>query len=168
MAISMYRASIPVFVQYLTSLSANLTKAGDYCAAKKVEPSVLAATRLTPDMFALARQVQIATDHAKGAAARLSGTEVPSFADTETTLDELQARIAKTLDFIQSIKPEAFDDSDDKDISLKAGPNVLNFKGEDYLTTFALPNFFFHLTMAYAILREAGVEIGKKDFIGKK
>lgn len=168
MAISMYRASIPVFVQYLTALSAILTKAGEYCAAKKIEPSVLAGTRLVPDMFALARQVQIATDHAKGATARLSGTEVPSFADTETTLDELQARIAKTLDFIQSVKPEAFEGSDDKDITLKAGPQVLNFKGEAYLTTFALPNFFFHLTTAYAILRESGVEIGKRDFLGAK
>ena len=168
MAISMYRASIPVFVQYLTALSALLTKANDYCVAKKVEPAVLAGTRLVPDMFALARQVQIATDHAKGAAARLSGADVPSYADTETTLEELQARVAKTLDFIQSIKPEAFDGSDDKDISLKAGPQVLNFKGEAYLTTFALPNFFFHLTTAYAILRAAGVDVGKKDFLGMK
>ena len=168
MAISMYRASIPVFVQYLTALSVLLAKASDYCVAKKVEPSVLAGTRLVPDMFALARQVQIATDHAKGAAARLSGADVPSYADTETTLEELQARVAKTLDFIQSIKPEAFDGSDDKDISLKAGPQVLNFKGEAYLTTFALPNFFFHLTTAYAILRAAGVDVGKKDFLGMK
>ena len=167
MAISMYRASIPVFVRYLNALSAILTKAGDYCATKKVEPAVLAATRLTPDMFALARQVQIATDHAKGATARLSGTEVPSFADTETTLEALQARIAKTLDFIQSVKPEAFEGSDDKDIELKAGPQVLHFKGEAYLTSFALPNFFFHLTTAYAILRQAGVEVGKKDFLGR-
>lgn len=166
MAISMYRASIPVFVQYLTALSTILTKAGAYCEAKKVEPAVLAGTRLVPDMFALARQVQIATDHAKGAAARLSGTDVPSYTDTETTLEELQARVAKTLAFIQGIKPEAFDGSDDKDISLKAGPQVLNFKGEAYLTTFALPNFFFHLTTAYAILRSAGVEIGKRDFLG--
>ncbi len=168
MAISMYRASVPVFVQFLTSLSAILTKAGAYCEAKKVEPGVLAATRLAPDMFALARQVQIATDHAKGATARLSGTEVPSFADTETTLEALQARVAKTLDFIQSVKPEAFEGSDDKEITLKAGPQVLKFTGEGYLTTFALPNFFFHLTTAYAILRQAGVEIGKKDFLGAK
>lgn len=168
MAISMYRASIPVFVHYLTSLSAILTKAGAYCEAKKIEPAVLASTRLTPDMFALARQVQIATDHAKGATARLAGIDVPSFADTETTFDELQARIAKTLDFIQSVKPDAFEGSDDKDIALKAGPQVLNFKGETYLTTFALPNFFFHLTTAYAILRASGVDIGKKDYLGAK
>lgn len=168
MAISMYRASVPVFVLHLTALSDILKKAAEFCAAKKIEPSVLVNARLSPDMFALARQVQIATDHAKGAAARLSGSEVPSYADSETTFDELQARIAKTLDYIQSFKPGQIDGSDDKEISLKLGPNDYQFKGSDYLLIVAIPNFFFHVTTAYAILRHNGVEIGKRDFLGAK
>ncbi len=166
MAISMYRASIPVFVQYLSALSAILKKAEAYCSTKKIEPSVLVGSRLAPDMFALARQIQIATDHAKGAASRLSGSETPSYPDTETTFDELQARIAKTLDYIQSFKPEQIDGSDDKDIVLKIGGKEYPFTGVDYLTQFALPNFFFHITTAYGILRHCGVEIGKRDFVG--
>lgn len=166
MAISMYTASVPVFVRYLTALSAILNKAAGHAAAKKIEPSVLVNSRLCPDMFALARQVQIATDHAKGATARLSGSEVPSCADTETTFDELQARIAKTLDFVQSVKPEAFEGSGDKDITLTIAGKPLTFKGVEYLTQFALPNFFFHVTTAYGILRHCGVEIGKRDFMG--
>jgi hypothetical protein len=168
MAISMYTASVPVFAQYLSALSAVLKKAADHCAAKKIEPSVLIGARLFPDMFALARQVQIATDHAKGATARLSGSEVPSFPDTEATFEELEARIAKTLDYIKSFKPEQIDGSDDKDIVLKIGGKEYPFTGADYLVHFALPNFFFHTTTAYAILRHAGVEIGKRDFIGAK
>lgn len=166
MAISMYRASVPVFVQFLTSLSAILDKAAAHGAAKKIEPAVFTGGRLCADMFPLTRQVQIATDMAKGAVARLAGVEVPSYADNETTFEELQARVQKTLDFIQSLKAEAIDGSDDKDITLKVGPNELHFKGEVYLTTFALPNFFFHVTTAYGILRHMGVEIGKRDFLG--
>ena len=168
MAISMYTVSVPVFAQYLTALSVVLKKAAEHCAAKKIEPSVLIGARLYPNMFALARQVQIATDHAKGATARLSGSEVPSFADTEASFDELQARIAKTLDYIQSFKPQQIDGSDDKDLVLKIGGKDYPFKGADYLLHFALPNFFFHLTTAYAILRHNGVEVGKRDFIGGK
>jgi len=159
----MYRASVPVFVQYLTALSGVLAKGAEYATAKKIEPSVLVTARLRPDMFALARQVQIATDHAKGAAARLSGAEVPSFADTEASFEELQARIAKTLDFIQSVKPEAIDGTEDKDIVLKIQGKDYPFKGVDYLCNFALPNFFFHVTTAYAILRQAGEQIDKHD-----
>jgi uncharacterized protein len=166
MAISMYKASVPVFVQYLSAFAAILKKAADHAAAKKIEPSVLVNARLCPDMFALARQVQIATDHAKGAAARLSGSEVPSYPDTETTFDELQARIAKTLDFIQGFKPAQIDGSDDKDIVLTIQGKQYPFKGADYLLHFALPNFFFHITTAYGILRHCGVEIGKRDFMG--
>lgn len=168
MAISMYRASVPVFVQYLTALSAILKKAAEHCAAKKIDPSVLVSGRLSPDMFALARQVQITTDHAKGASARLSGAEVPSFPDTEATFEELEARIAKTLDFVQSVKEADFAGSDDKTIKLKAGPQELEFKGVDYLTLFALPNFFFHMTTTYGILRHLGVDVGKRDFLGMK
>jgi uncharacterized protein len=168
MAISMYRASVPVFTQYLTAMEAILKKAAEHCAAKKIDPAVLVNARLTPDMFALARQIQIATDHAKGAAARLSGSEVPSFPDTETTFDELQARIAKTLEFIGGFKAAQIDGSDDKDIVLTIAGQKYPFKGVEYLTVFALPNFFFHLTTAYGILRHCGVEIGKRDFLGAK
>lgn len=166
MAISMYSASVPVFVQYLSSLSAILKKAADHAAAKKIEPNVFVTARLAPDMFALARQVQIASDTAKGAVARLSGSEIPSYPDTETTFNELQARIAKTLDYVQSFKPAQIDGTEDKSIVLKFGPNEYPFKGQDYLTKFALPNFFFHVTTAYAILRHNGVEVGKRDFLG--
>ncbi len=166
MAISVYRASVPVFVQYLTALSGILKKAAEHCADKKIDPNVLVSARLRPDMFALARQVQIVTDQAKGAAARLSGQELPSYPDTETTFDELQARIAKTLDFVQSVKEADFAGSDDKEIVLTAGSRELKFTGVNYLTTYCLPNFYFHLTTAYAILRHSGVELGKRDFLG--
>jgi len=166
MAISMYSASVPVFTQYLTAMAAILKKAAQHCEAKKIDPAVLVGGRLYPDMFALARQIQIATDHAKGATARLSGSEVPSFPDTEAGFDELQARIAKTLDFVGGFKPGQIDGSDDKDIVLKIAGKDYPFKGAEYLTMFALPNFFFHLSTAYGILRHCGVEIGKRDFMG--
>lgn len=168
MSISMYTASVPVYVQFLTALAGVLKKAEEHCATKKIDPSVLVAARLYPDMFALARQVQIATDHAKGSLARLAGVEIPSFADTETTFSELQARVAKTLVFVQSFKPAQIDGSDDKDIVLEIHGNKFEFNGAGYLTTWALPNFFFHLTTAYAILRHSGVEIGKRDFMSGK
>jgi uncharacterized protein len=168
MALSMYTASVPVFVQYLTALSNVLTKAEEHCAAKKIEPSVLVGARLYPDMFALARQVQIATDHVKGSLARLAGVEVPSYADTEATFAELQARVAKTLDYAQSFKPEQLEGSDVKKIVLDIRGNKFEFDGNTYLSTWALPNFFFHLTTAYAILRHNGVEVGKRDFMGAK
>lgn len=166
MPISMYRASVPVFVRYLTALSAILKKAAEHCTANKIDPNVLVTSRLRPDMFALARQVQIATDQAKGAAARLSGQEVPSYPDTEASFDELQARIAKTLDFVQSVREADFAGSDDREISLKAGNQELKFTGVDYLTTFCLPNFFFHISTAYGILRHCGVDLGKRDYLG--
>jgi hypothetical protein len=168
MSISMYTASVPVYEQFLTALSGVLKKAEEHCAAKKIEPSVLVTARLSPDMFALARQVQIATDHAKGSVARLAGVEVPSFADTEATFEELQARIAKTLDYVKGFKPDQIDGSDDKDIVLEMRAGKFELKGADYLTRFALPNFFFHVTTAYDILRHAGVEVGKRDFMGAK
>jgi len=166
MSLSMYQASAPVFTQFLTSLSAILTKASASAAARKIDPSVFIAGRLAPDMFALARQVQIATDHAKGAMARLSGTEVPSYPDTEATFDELQARIAKTLAFVKSFKPAQIDGSEDKEIVLTIGGKTYPFTGQTYLLNFALPNFYFHTTTAYAILRHNGVDIGKRDFMG--
>ena len=166
MAISMYRASIPVLLQMLPALSGILDKAAAFAAAKKVEPSVLLNSRLAPDMFPLTRQVQIATDFAKGLAARLAGQEPPKYADNETTIDELKARIAKTIAYIKEVKPAQIDGSEEREISLMLGGQPRSFKGENYLVAFALPNFFFHVTAAYTILRHNGVEIGKTDFLG--
>jgi len=167
MSLTMYQASVPVFRQMLTSLSAILDKAAAYAAEKKIDPNTLLTARLYPNMFTLTRQIQTATDHAKGATARLAGIEVPKFADEEKTFDELKARIAKTLDFIGSVSATKFDGSEERTISLKAGPRELSFKGQTYLLGFALPNFFFHVTTAYDILRHNGLDIGKGDFIGK-
>jgi hypothetical protein len=166
MTISMFTASVPVYTQFLTSLSAILKKAAAHAEAKKIDPSVLINARLSPDMFALARQVQIATDHAKGSLARLAGVEIPSYADTESTFDELEARIQKTLAYVKTFKPEQIDGTEGKDIVLTFGTQKFPFNGQSYLTQFALPNFYFHTSMAYAILRENGVEIGKRDFMG--
>src|ERR1700733_11452137 len=144
MTLSMYQASIPVFVRGLNNLSAILTKAAAYAEAKKIEPSVLINARLAPDMFPLSRQIQIASDGVKGCAARLAGIEVPSFPDTETTFDELQARIAKTVTFIQSVKPAQLEGSENRAVTLKAGKRDLTFKGgKDYLFGFVIPNFYF-------------------------
>ena len=166
MTISMFSAAVPVYTQFLGGLSNVLKKAEAFAEAKKIDPSVLITARIAPDMFALARQVQIATDHAKGSLARLAGVEPPVFADTETTFAELQARIAKTLDYVKTFKPEQIDGSEDKEIVLTFGTQKFPFTGQTYLTGFALPNFFFHSSMAYAILRHNGVEIGKRDFMG--
>lgn len=168
MPLSMYQASVPVFVKHLTALSAILQKAADHCAAKKIEPSVLVGARLFPDMFALARQVQIATDQVKGCVSRLAGVEVPSYADTEATFEDLQARIAKTIAHLESFTPEQIDGTEDKDVSFKIRDNTFDFKGADYLLGWVNPNFYFHVTTAYAILRHNGVEVGKKDFLGAK
>jgi hypothetical protein len=161
----MYDASVPVFRQMLGSLAAILAKAEAQAQEKKTEQALLQA-RLFPDMFPLTRQVQVAADFAKGACARLAGVEVPRFDDVETTLAELQQRIARTLAFIDTLAPEDIADSAGRDITLKVGQNERHFKGQPYLLHYALPNFYFHTTTAYAILRHNGVDIGKKDFIG--
>jgi uncharacterized protein len=166
MTLSMYQASVPSFQRTLKALDAVLDKAVANAAERKIDPAVLVNARLAPDMHPLSRQIQIATDGVKGCAARLAGVEVPSFADTETTFPELKERIAKTLAFIATIKPEQIDGSEARDISLKAGPRELNFKGQDYLLFFVLPNFYFHATTAYDILRHNGVPLGKLDFLG--
>ena len=168
MSIPIYSASVPVYVQFLSALAGVLKKAEAHCEAKKIDPSVLVTARLYPDMFALARQVQIATDHAKGSVSRLAGVAIPSYADDEASFADLQARIAKTLDYVQSFKPEQFEGADDKDIVLDIHGNKFEFKGSAYLTNWALPNFFFHTTTAYAILRHSGVEVGKRDFMTAK
>jgi hypothetical protein len=166
MTLSMYQASVPSFQRTLKALDAILDKAVANAAERKIEPAVLVGARLAPDMHPLSRQIQIATDGAKGCVARLAGVEVPSFADTEATFPELKDRIAKTLAFIGTFKPEQIDGSEERDISLKAGPRELNFKGQNYLLFFVLPNFYFHATTAYDILRHNGVPLGKLDFLG--
>lgn len=166
MTLSMYQASVPVFIHGLNNLSAILTKAETHAGAKKIEPSVLVNARLFPDMFPLSRQVQIATDIVKGGVARLAGVEVPSFPDTETTFPELRTRIAKIIEFINSIKPAQIDGSEAKAIALKVGGNEMKFEGQPYLLNFVIPNFYFHFMASYAILRHNGVEIGKMDFLG--
>ena len=166
MTITMYQASVPVFERTLEALDVILDKAAAYATERKIDPTVLLTARLYPDMFALTRQVQIATDHAKGASARLAGVAVPSFTDNEASFADLKARIAKTLEFIATVKAAQIDGSEARDITLKAGPRELNFKGQDYLLFFALPNFYFHVTTAFAILRHNGVPVGKLDFLG--
>ena len=166
MTISMYQASAPRFVNMLKNLSAILDKAQAHVDAKKIDPTVLTSFRLFPDMLPLSRQVQIAADTAKGAVSRLAGIEIPKYEDTEQTFAELKARIAKTIEFIGTIKPAQIDGSDDKEILLKLGGNEVRFTGMQYLLGHAHPNFYFHVTTAYDILRHNGVEIGKRDYIG--
>jgi uncharacterized protein len=167
MNISMYQASTPRFVNILNNLSAILDKAQAHADAKKIDPLVLTSFRLYPDMFTMARQVQIACDSAKGAIARLAGIEIPKHEDTEKTFAELKARIAKTIAFIESVKPAQIDGSEDKDITLKIGSMELKFTGMQFLLGFAIPNFYFHVTTAYNILRHNGIEVGKNDYLGK-
>ena len=166
MSLTMYQASIPVFIRMLGNLSAILDKAAAHAEAKKIDAAIFINARLAPDMFPLSRQVQIATDMVKGCAARLSGIEVPRYEDNETTFAELQARIAKTKAFLQSVSASQIDGSEYRQITLKFGSREVSFLGQEYLLDFVLPNFHFHLTTTYAILRHNGVEIGKMDYIG--
>ncbi|WP_347986093.1 DUF1993 domain-containing protein [Methylomonas sp. AM2-LC] len=166
MSLTLYQASIPVLVRMLGNLSAILYKAAAHAEAKKIDPSIFVNARLAPDMYPLSRQVQIATDVVKGCAARLAGIEVPSYEDNEASFAELQARIAKTVAFIQSVTAEQIDGSEGRNITLKFGSREFHFLGQAYLLNFVYPNFYFHLTTAYAILRHNGVEIGKMDYIG--
>lgn len=164
--LSMFQASAPVFLQGLGALSGVLEKAGAHAAARELDPPALLQARLYPDMFPLVRQVQIAADFAKGTVARLAGAEVPKFEDAETSLEELRGRLQRTADFVRTIAPERIDGSEDREISISAGGQPMTFAGRPYLLHFALPNFWFHTTTAYAILRHNGVEVGKRDFIG--
>ena len=163
----MYQASAPRFAAMLRNLSTLLDKAEAHCTAKKIDPSALTTFRLFPDMFPLTRQVQIACDTAKGAVARLAGADIPKHEDTEQTFGDLKARIAKTVDFIESLKAERIDGTEDKEIVLAMRSGERRFKGMPYLLGFAYPNFYFHITTAYNILRHNGVELGKIDFLGK-
>jgi hypothetical protein len=165
MPLSMYDASVPAFVNMLTSISKILDKAAAHAEAKKIDPSVLINDRLAPDMFPLSRQIQIATDGVKGGAARLAGVDVPSYPDTETTFAELKARIDKTVAFLQSIDKAKFDGAEDRSVTMKVGPNDMTFPAKVYLFEFVIPNFYFHATTTYAILRHNGIEMGKQDFL---
>jgi uncharacterized protein len=167
MAISLYQISVPIFVQFLTSLSGVLDKAAAFAEAKKVDPSVLLNTRLTPDMFPLLRQVRAATDHAINGAGRLAGAELPTFANTEATIPELKERIAKTIEFLKSLKPAQIDGTEGKEIKITFPSGATReFTGQSLLLNNSLPNFYFHCTTAYDILRQCGVELGKRDFMG--
>lgn len=167
MAFTTYDASVPVFRQMLGNLSGLLQKAEAHAADNSMDVSELLEARLAPDMFTFTRQVQIACDHAKGGVARLAGVELPKFEDTEKTVAELQERIRKTLDFVNSVSPEKFEGAEDRDIKLVFPWATYDFKGSRYLTYWALPNFFFHVTTAYDLLRHKGVAIGKADFLGR-
>lgn len=165
--VSMYNASVPIFNQMLGSLSAVLKKAERHAEDKKFDPQVLLQARLFPDMFPLAQQVQIASDFAKGITARLAGAEVPSYEDKEQSFAELQGRISKTLAFVNGFKAEQFDGSEGREIILRPGmPREQKMAGQTYLLHYGIPQFFFHVTTAYAILRHNGVDIGKRDYMG--
>ncbi|HXA48425.1 MAG TPA: DUF1993 domain-containing protein [Burkholderiaceae bacterium] len=167
MTISLYAASVPVFKQMLNSTSAILSKAEQHAAAKNIEPSALLQDRLFPDMFPLIRQVQIAADFARGVSARLAGVDVPKFDDNEQSFADLQALLTKTVAFIEGIAPAQIDGQEAREIVTRPGtPKEKKFNGQSYLLSYGLPQFFFHITTAYAILRHNGLEVGKRDFMG--
>lgn len=164
--LSMYDATIPALMRNLSNL-ANIIKIGEaHANAKKIEHAIFLNARLFPDMYSLTRQVQIATDMSKGAAARLAGLEVPKYEDNETTFAELQARIAKTIAFNEMVKPEQMEGSESREVTITVRKVDLKFTGQDYLLKWVNPNVYFHVTTAYNILRHNGVELGKPDFLG--
>ena len=166
MSLSMYQASVPRFVNMLTNLSAILDKAQAHVDAKKLDETALTGFRLFPDMLPMAKQVQIACDTAKGLVARLAGVEIPAYEDSEKTLADLKARIAKTIAFVQTFTPAQIDGTEDKDIVVKRGEKETRYKGMQFLLGHATPNLYFHITTTYNILRHNGVEIGKRDYLG--
>jgi uncharacterized protein len=168
MKISMYQVSVPAFIRMLNNLGAVLDRGEAHAEAKKIDPSVLVNARLYPDMLPLARQVQIAGDTAKGAAARLAGLEPPKYEDSETSFADLKGRIQKTIAYLNTFKPEQIDGSEDKTVTLQVRGNPVTVHGMAYLLNQAMPNFYFHVTTAYDILRHCGVELGKADFLGTR
>jgi hypothetical protein len=166
MTLSMYQASVPVFIRMLNNLAAILEKAAAHCEARKIDPAALLSYRLYPDMFVFARQVQVATDHARNGAARLAGMEAPEMEKTEQSFAELIERVRKTVAYLESLKPEQIDGSEDREVSIRRGQTTNTYRGLDYLLNRTLPNFYFHVTTAYDILRHNGVVLGKKDFLG--
>ncbi len=167
MTISMYQASVPVFNRMLNNLVAILEIAAAHAEARKIDPAVLINNRLYPDMFPLARQVRIATDAAAGGAARLAGMEPPNLENTETTFPELIDRVRKTIAYVNTFKPEQIDGSEKRTVTLKVRDGTLTLDGLTFLLNRVLPNFYFHITTTYGILRHSGVELGKKDYLGK-
>ena len=167
MTLSMYQAAVPVFVRALGNLKHVLKKGEEHAKRKSITDEVLLQTRLIPDMLPLVKQVQIAADMATRGTARLAGVEPKSFEDNETTLEQVYSRIDDTIEYIKSFKPEQIDGSETRSIVLKMRSGEMNFEGQNYLLNFITPNLFFHCTTAYNILREAGTEIGKTDFIGQ-
>jgi hypothetical protein len=166
---SFYDSAAPAFLQTLGALSDILKKAEAHAAARKIAPETLLTARLYPDMLPLARQIQLACDFAMKTCARLTGTEVPATPDTEKTFDELQARIAKAVDYVKSYTPAKFDGAENRNVTFPSGPDkTMTLKGQQYLSHFAFPNFYFHAATAHGILRHNGVEIGKRDFMGVK
>ena len=164
---SLYDVTVPAFLQILNGLSGLLTKAEAHCKAKNIQPEVLLGARLYPDMLPLTKQVQIASDFAAKTCARLTQSELPVTADTETTFEQLRQRLARTVDYVKSFKPEQFEGAETRDVTFAVGPNnSMTLKGQQYLSGFALPNFYFHAAIAHGILRHNGVEIGKRDFLG--
>jgi hypothetical protein len=161
----MYAATVPSLRLMLKNLSAVMAKAEAHCEARKIDPTALLGARLYPDMLPFTAQVQIASDNAKGAAGRLANVEIPKFEDTEKTFPELHARLDKTLAFLDTLTEAQFEGAAERDITLQLRDRKLEFKGADYLTNWAQPNFYFHVTTAYALLRHGGVEIGKRDYL---
>jgi hypothetical protein len=162
----MYQASVPIYVRMLTNLIAIMEKAASHCEANKIDPSVLINYRLYPDMFGFAKQVQIAADAAKNGTSFLAGVEAPKFEDTEKSFPELIERVRKTIAYLETFKPEQIDGSEEKQIQIKRGDKVIDYRGQALLLTRTMPNFYFHVTTAYDILRHNGVVVGKKDFLG--
>ena len=164
---SFYDAVVPAYLQMLNSLNGLLTKAEAHCAAKKIDPSVLLGSRLFPDMLPLSKQIQLVSDFATKGCARLTHSEVPSNPDTEKTFEELKQRLARTIDYVKSFTPAQFEGADTRDVTFPTGPDkTTTLKGQQFLSAFSLPNFYFHCATAHGILRHNGVEIGKRDFMG--
>lgn len=168
MTISLYSASVPIYQTNLKNLKGVLAKGAAFAAAKKIDESVMLGLRLAPDMLAMSRQVQIACDFAKGSIARLAGIDVPKWEDTEKSFADLAVRIDRTIAYIGEFKPEQIDGQEERDITIPVGGTPMSFKGQHYLLLVAMPNFYFHMTTAYALLRHNGVDVGKGDFLGRK
>lgn len=168
MAVSMYQISVPVFTRMLTNLIAILEKAAAHCEERKIDPAALINFRFYPDMYPFSKQIQIATDAAKNGSAYLAAAEPPKSENVEQTFPELIERVKRTIDFVNGFKPAQIDGSEEREISIKRGETTLTYKGQEYLLNRVLPNFFFHITTAYNILRHNGVELGKKDYLGNK
>ena len=164
---SFYDAAVPAYLQMLNSLTGLLTKAEAHCAARKIDPSVLLGSRLFPDMLPLSKQIQLVSDFAAKGCARLTHSEVPSNPDTETSFAELKQRLARTIDYVKSFKPEQFEGADVKDVTFPMGPDkTMTLKGQQFISNYSLPQFYFHAAIAHGLLRHNGVEVGKRDFLG--